>query len=67
MEWTEDHDVILLLEILASDLFSFKKGSVARGERWESIVEKLNQVKTLSFHLKDKRAVRDQWVLLQKE
>ena len=67
MEWTEDHDVILLREILASDLFSFKKGSVARGERWESITEKLNQVKTLSFHLKDKRAVRDRWVLLQKK
>ena len=67
MEWTEDHDVILLREILASDLFSFKKGSVVRGERWESITEKLNQVKTLSFHLKDKRAVRDRWVLLQKK
>jgi len=67
MEWTEDHDVILLREILASDLFSFKKGSVARGERRESIAEKLNQVKTISFHLKDKRAVRDRWVLLQKK
>ena len=67
MEWTEDHDVLLLREILASDLFSFKKGSVARGERWESIAEKLNEVKTLIFHLKDKRAVRDRWVLLQKK
>ena len=38
MEWTEDHDVLLLREILASDLFSFKKGSVARGERWEHLV-----------------------------
>ena len=63
MEWTEDHDVHLLREILASDLFSFKKGSVARGERWESIAETLNEVKTL----KDKRAVRDRWVLLQKK
>ena len=67
MEWTEDHDVLLLREILASDLFSFKKRSVARGERWEWIAEKLNEVKTLSFHLKDKRAVRDRWVLLQKK
>ena len=67
MEWTEDHDVHLLREILASDLFSFKKGSVARGERWESIAETLNEVKTLSFLLKDKRAVRDRWVLLQKK
>jgi hypothetical protein len=55
MEWTSDHDVILLREMIASDLFSFKKGSVARGERWEAITEKLNQVKIPRFHLKDKR------------
>ena len=67
MEWTEDHDVLLLGEILVSDLFSFRKESVARGERWESIAETLNEVKSLSFHLKDKRAVRDRWVLLQKK
>ena len=45
MEWTEDHDVLLLRDILASDLFSFKKGSVARGERRELIAETLNEVK----------------------
>ena len=67
MEETEDHDVFLLREILASDLFSFKKGSVVRGERWESITETLNELKTLRLHLKDKRAVRDRWVLLQKK
>ena len=67
MEWTADHDVILLREMIGSDLFSFKKGSVARGERWEAITGKLNQVKTPRFHLKDKRAVRDRWVLLQKK
>ena len=33
MEWTEDHDVLLIREILVSDLLLFKKGSVARGER----------------------------------
>ena len=67
MKWTEDHDVIMLREIIVSDLFSFKKGSVARGERWEAITEKLNQVKTPRFHLKEKRAVRDRWLLLRKK
>ena len=46
MEWTEEHDVILqilLHEILEGDFFSFKKGSVAWGERWESIADKLNE------------------------
>ena len=50
-----------------SNIFSFKKGSVAREERWEAITEKLNQVKTPSFHLKEKRAVRDRWLLFQKK
>ncbi|XP_022777827.1 uncharacterized protein LOC111319291 [Stylophora pistillata] len=67
MEWTQDHNVILPREILESDLFSFKQESVARGARWVSITEKLNQVKTFCFHFKDKRAVRDRWVLLQKK
>ena len=67
MEWTEDHDVLLIQEIVARDLFSFQKGSVARGEWWESIAETLNEVKTLSFHFKVKRAVRDRWILLQKK
>lgn len=67
MEWSADHDVILLQEMITTDLFTFKKGSVARGERWEATIEKLNQVKTPRFHLKDKRAVRDRWVLLQKK
>ena len=44
------------------------KGSVSRGGRWESLAEtKWNEVRTLSFHLKDKRAVRDRWVLLQEK
>lgn len=66
MEWTEEHDVLLLREIMVSDVFSFKKGSVSRGERWEAILETLNQMKTPTFNLKDKRAVRDRWALLQK-
>ena len=68
MEWTEEHDAIFLREILASYLFSFKKGSMSRGKRLECIAETLNQLKTVSCYLKDKRAVyvRDRWVLLQK-
>ena len=30
-------------------------------------IDRRKEVKTFSFHLKDKRAVRDQWVLLQKK
>ena len=32
MEWTDQHDVLMLREMILSDVFSFKKGSVSRGE-----------------------------------
>ena len=32
---------------MASDLFSFSKGSVARVEKWEAMTEKLNQANKL--------------------
>ena len=67
MDWTENHDVLLLREMLASELFSFKKGSVSRGEAWDSIVEKLQAIQSPIFIIKDKRAIRDRWQLLGKK
>ena len=32
MEWTDDHDILLLREMIASELFQFKKGSPDRGK-----------------------------------
>ena len=40
MEWTDDHDNLLLREMIASELFQFKKGSPDRGKIWESIQER---------------------------
>ena len=37
MEWTDDHDILLLREMVASELFQFKKGSPDRDKIWESI------------------------------
>ena len=45
-------------------IFSFKKGSVSRGDAWDSIAEKLNQIDSPQFRIKDKRGVRERWVLL---
>lgn len=67
MEWTEEHDVLLLREILGSNVFVVKKGSPARGLAWEAIVESLNKIESPKFQLKDKRAVRERWVLLRKK
>ena len=67
MEWTDEHDVLMLREMIVSDVFSFKKGSVGRGDAWDSIAEKLNQIDSPQFHIKDKRGVRDRWVLLRRK
>lgn len=67
MEWTDAHDVLMLREMLAGELFTFKKGTVSRGEEWESIVENLNAIQTPQFRIKDKRAVRDRWQLLSRK
>lgn len=37
MEWTDEHDVLLLQEIDAGELFTHKKGSPERGKIWEAI------------------------------
>ena len=58
MERTDEHDVLMLREMVVSDVFSFKKGSVSRGDAWDSIAEKLNQIDSPQFRIKDKRSVR---------
>ena len=65
MEWTDDNDILLLREMIASELFQFKKGSPDRGKIWESIQERLNKLDNPNFVIKEKRGVRDRWNLLQ--
>ena len=67
MEWTDEHDVLMLREMIVSDVFSFKKGSVSRGDAWDSIAEKLNQIDSPQCRSKDKRGVRERWVLLRRK
>ena len=67
MEWTDEHDVLMLREMVVCDVFSFKKGSVSRGDAWDSIAEKLNEIDAPQFRIKDKRGVRERWVLLRRK
>ena len=59
MEWTDDHDILLLREMIASELFQFKKSSPNRGKIWESVQERLNKLDNPKFVIKEKRGVRD--------
>lgn len=65
MEWTNEHDLIFLREMLASDVFHSRKGSPERGKIWDEITERLNSTQAVSFRIKDKRGTRDRWNLLQ--
>lgn len=67
IEWTDEHDMLMLREMVVSDIFSFKKGSVSRGDAWESVAEKLNEIDSPKFRIKDKRGVRERWVLLRRK
>ena len=44
MEWSEEHDVLFLRQMLARNVFGTKKGSPARGLAWEAIVDSLRPV-----------------------
>ena len=66
MEWSEEHDVLFLREMLARNVFGTKKGSPARGLAWEAIVDSLNGIHSPKFQVKDKNE-RERWNLLQKK
>ena len=54
MEWSEEHDVLFLREMLARNVFGTKKGSPARGLAWEAIVDSLKEIHSPKFQVKDK-------------
>ena len=64
MEWTERHDIILSREILISEPFTFKKGSVNKGKAWSTIADNLNCSLDLMFKV-TQRSVRERFALCQ--
>ena len=66
MEWSEEHDVLFLREMLARNVFGTKKGSPACGLAWEAIVDSLNEIHSPKFQVKDKNE-REWWNLLRKK
>ena len=67
MEWSEEHDVVFLREMLARNVFGTRERSPACGLAWEAVVDSLNEIHPPKFQLKDKKAVQELWNLLRKE
>ena len=67
MVWSTVHDEMLCREILVVDPFTgTKKGTVARGTKWEEVAENLNKIEQVYFKV-DKRTVRDRYNVLSRE
>ena len=63
MKWTKDHDDLLVKEILLFEPYTYKEGTLERGNICSNIAESLNQVKQPAFSV-TKRSVRDRYNLL---
>ena len=50
MEWTDEDGVLIVnAQGNVTDIFSFTKESVSRGDAWDSITEKLSQIDSPQF------------------
>ena len=63
VDWTEDHDVLMLRKAVMSEPYNFKPKSSERGKVCESIAAYLISLKTPEFRV-TARAVRDRYALL---
>lgn len=66
MTWTEQHDILLLREILNQQPWKHRHGSVERGQCWEMIAAVLNSLEEPKFKVSS-RSVRDRYTLLSKK
>ena len=64
MEWTEEHDVFLCMEVLLLDPFQYPYHSKERGDVWGQVAINLNSSNHPKFKV-SKRSVRDRLTLLQ--
>lgn len=64
MEWKEQHDVLLCREILLTEPYRYKKGSVDKGKAWSSIADTLNCSQEPKFRVMQ-RSVRERFNLIQ--
>ena len=66
MAWTEQHDILPCREILHTQPWLHRHGSVERGQLWDEIAAVLNSLEKLGFKVTS-RSVRDRYGLLVKK
>ena len=66
MHWLNEHDLILVGEVLLFEPWRYRQGSVERGNVWRSISEALNAMEQPLFK-DNERSTRDSLILLIKK
>ena len=66
MHWLNEHDLILVQEVLLFESWCYRQGSVERGNVWKSISESLNAMEQPLFKVNE-RSTRDRLNLLMKK
>ena len=66
MHWLNEHDLILVREVLLFEPWRYRQGSVERGNIWRSISEALNAMEQPLFK-DNERSTRDSLILLMKK
>ena len=66
IHWLNEHDLILVQEVLLFEPWRHRQGSVERGNVWKSISESLNAMEQLLFKVNE-RSTRDRLNLLMKK
>ena len=64
MVWNDEHDLLLVREILLQQPWKQKYGTPERGKVWESIADVLNAIDEPRFTV-SQRPVRDRYRLLE--
>ena len=65
MHWLNEHDLILVQEVLLFEPWRYRQGSVERGNFWKSISESLNATEQPLFKVNE-HSTRDRLNLLMK-
>ena len=66
MHCHNEHDVMLVRQVLLYEPWQHRQGSVERGQIWKAIAESLNSLEDLNFRITD-RSTRDRLNLLLKK
>eukprot|EP00795_Rhopilema_esculentum_P017010 gene17010-8515_t len=62
-KWSKEHDILMLRDVNASEIWMTKPGSMERGDGWKQIADRLNKIESPNFEC-TARSVRENFQTL---